>query len=489
MPTPVRVRVPAGGSAKLPGHGMKLLAATAAAWLALTPIACKDDPPEAPGIRIDAERFKVDLRDDDYAKGGDTPLVTIVVFTDYACPPCAKTWTVMDRIAEDFKDDVRIVHRAYTSPGFAKGEQAIEAVYAAGAQDKFWEMHARLFEHQAELDRPTLRAHAEAIGLDVPRFLDELDTGAHTGRRVRDLRQATALGITGLPVAFVNGLYLAGYADEKTWHGILKEEIARARALVDEGVPRAELYATMMAKAATKQVGKPEGSKELRDELKARTAAAAPPKAIAKPDGTKRYRITPPELGVRGPKDAPVVVVVFVDFQCPFCRKAWADELKPLLAEHDEDVALAMRQLPLAIHPSAPGAAKAVLAAAAQGKAWEFHDRLIAHEGALGRGHFVEWVKELGMDEAKFLADLDDPATAAAVEADVRLANEVGVSGTPGFFVNGRYLDGYRPGSLRAMVDEELARAQEMTKSGVPRSEVFSRTMADAVPESEFPNR
>ena len=429
--------------------------------LAAAPVlpSCKDEEPEAPGIRIDAERFKVDLRDDDYAKGGDTPLVTVVLFTDYACPPCAKTWTVMDRLSEDFKDDLRIVHRAYTAPGFGKGEQAIEAAYAAGAQDKFWEMHARLFEHQGEFDRPTLRAHAEALGLDVPRFLDELDTGAHTGRRVRDLRQATALGITGLPVAFINGLHLAGYADEKTWHGILKEEIARARALVDEGVPRAELYASMMAKATTKRVDRPDGTKELREELKERTAAAAPPKSIVKPKGDARYRIEPTEMGVRGPADAPVVVVAFVDFQCPFCRRAWSEELKPLLAEHERDVALAIRQLPLAIHPSAPGAAKAVLAAANQGKAWEFHDRLLAHDGALGRSHFLEWVKELGMDEAKFLADLDDPATAAAVESDVRLANKVGVTGTPGFFVNGRFLGGALPtDAFSEIIDDELAR-------------------------------
>ncbi|HET6585642.1 MAG TPA: thioredoxin domain-containing protein [Nannocystaceae bacterium] len=466
---------------------MKRAAVALALALSFVP-SCKDDEPETPGIRIDAERYRVELRDDDYAKGSDAPLVTVVLFTDYACPPCGKTWTVMQRLAEDYGDDLRIVYRAYTAAGFARGEQAIEAAFAAGAQDKFWEMHARLFEHAGELDRPMLRAHAEALGLDVPRFLDELDTGAHTGRRIRDLRQATALGITGLPVAFVNGLYVAGYADEKTWHGILKEEMKRARAVVDDGVPRAELYASLMAKAATKRVGKPEGTDELRKELVDRTAVP-PPQETIRPKADARYRIEPSDIGVRGPVDAPVVIVAFVDFQCPFCQRAWKEELEPLLEEHAQDVALAIRQFPLEIHPAAPGAAKAVLAAAKQGKAWEFHDRLYAHEGALGRSHFQAWVKELGMDEAKFLADLDAPATAAEVEADVRIAHAVGVAGTPGFFVNGRYLDGYKKGSLRGLVDEELARAAAMTKAGTPRAQVFAKTMAEAVPESEFPNR
>ncbi len=453
------------------------------------------DPEPTPGIRIDAERYRVDLSDDDYAKGGETPLVTIVVFSDFACPPCARLWQVLDHIVEDYGADVRVVFRSYTVAGFAGGEQAAEAVFAAGAQGKFWEMHARLFgqlEQGGGFDRPTMRAHAEAIGLDVPRFLDDLDTGTQTARRARDRRAATSLGIKGLPVTFVNGLYLAGFVDEQTMHGIVDEEIKRARALVDDGVPRAELYTTLMSKASTKRVGLPDDAKGLRDELAKKAADAAPPKTLIKPQGDKRYRIEPSlasgPSGVRGKADAPVVIVAFVDFQCPFCRRAWTEELAGILERHPDDVALAVRHLPLPIHNAAQGAAKAVIAAGAQGKFWELHDRFYAHDGSLGRGAFVAWVKELGIDEAKFLAALDDPATAKIVEDDTKLANKVGVSGTPGFFVNGRYVDGYTPGVLSGVVDEELARAKTMIDAGTPRGEVFAKTMAEAVPESEFPN-
>jgi protein-disulfide isomerase len=468
--------------------------ASALLALALLLPACprEQDPAPTPGIRIDAERYRVDLSDDDFTKGGATPLVTIVVFSDFACPPCSRLWQVLDHIAEDYGDDVRIVFRSYTVAGFAGGEQAAEAAFAAGAQGKFWEMHARLFaqlEQGGGFDRPTLRAHAEAIGLDVPRFLDELDTGTQTARRARDRRVATSLGIKGLPVTFVNGLYLAGFVDEPTMHGIVDEEIKRARALVDDGVPRADLYTTLMSKASTKRVGTHEDAAALRADLAKKAADAAPPKTLIQPAGDKRYRIEPADSGIRGKPDAPVVVVAFVDFQCPFCKRAWKEELQGILDRYPDDVALAIRHLPLPIHNAATGAAKAAIAAGKQGKLWEMHDRFYAHEGTLGRSAFVAWATELGMDGDAFLAALDDPATAKIVEEDVRIANAVGVTGTPGFFVNGRHIDGYTPGVLSGVVDEEIARAKKMIAEGTPRAEVFEKTMAEAVPESEFPNK
>ncbi len=475
-------------------RAVRRIAAAIALWLGAAgcPTGGASESKQAPAIHIDAQRYAVALADDDYAKGGATPLVTIVVFSDYACPPCARTWQVLDHLLEDYGDDVRVVFRSYTVPGFGRGEQAAEAAFAAGAQGKFWEMHARLFEHGGDFDRPLLRAAAEAVGLDVPRFLDDLDTGTQTARRVRDRRAATALGVNGLPAVFVNGLYLAGFVDEATMHGILDEEIKRARAMLDDGVPRAELYATMMRNATTKRVAEPESAQALRDELaKAQAAdkAVREPKSLVAPKSDARYRIEPGASGLRGRAEAPVVVVAFVDFQCPFCRRAWKEELSGVLARHPDDVALSVRQLPLPIHNAAEGAARAALAAGKQGKFWQFHDRLLAHEGALGRTNFVGWARELGLDEAAFLAALDDPATAKVVEQDTRLANRVGVDGTPGFFVNGRYVGGYTPGVLAGVIDEELARAAELARSeGTPPARRFAKDMESAIPESEFPN-
>ncbi|MCA9651476.1 MAG: thioredoxin domain-containing protein [Myxococcales bacterium] len=442
-------------------------------------------------VRLGGDRFRVDLFDDDHALGGDQPLVTVVVFSDYSCPPCGRTWKVMDNLVEDYGPDLRVVFRAFTVQSLPRSERAAEAAEAAGAQGKFWEMHRRLFEQGGDYDRPTLRALAEAMGLDVARFLDDLDTGAHAGARMRHRRQAKGLGVTGLPAAFVNGKYLAGYADEATWHGILDGEIAMARELMRQGTPRAQLYATLMRDASTRPVGAAPGEQELRRTLEEQAASPVDVKALRPPDASQRYAVRVGEAPATGAADAPVEVVMFFDFECPYCRRAWEQEVGVLVRSQPDGVRLGVRQLPLEIHPSARGAALAALAAGRQGRFWAMFDRLVAHDAktSLGRSDFEAYAEQIGLDPAQFLRDLDDPALAQQVEADTALADRLGIGGTPGFFVNGRYLSGFSPGSLTAMVEEEQAAAQALVDAGTPRAEVVDALMKDAVPESEFPNR
>lgn len=437
-------------------------------------------------MRLDGERFRVPLFDDDLTLGGDTPLVTIVLFTDYACPPCARTWTVMKNIVEDYGDDVRVVYRSYTVAGFAQGERAAEAAYAAEAQGKFWEMHWRLFEHPGHFDRPSLRAHAEAVGLDAERFVEDLDTGAFTSKRIRHRRQAKTLGIEGLPVAFVNGLYLAGFQDETVWHGVIDEELSKVKAMLTNGVPRAKIYETFMEEAKVRQVARPDAP-DLRQELADKQAASFYPTELTPPEADQRYAILADDAPVKGPADAPVLIVEFIDYQCPYCRKA-AAEVEAVLAEHGSNVRLAVRQLPLEIHFEARGAALAALAAGRQDKFWEYHALLLSKDGELGRDRFVAWAKELGLDEAKFVADLDDRELSTTVAEDIRLAAKVGVTGTPAFFVNGRYLSGFRPGTMPQLVAEELAVADKKIAAGTPRDKVFAAIMENAIPKAAFPN-
>lgn len=454
--------------------------------LAGCPTSQGDESPK-PRVRIDAERFRVPLLPEEYARGGETPLVTVVVYTDYACPPCGRTWAVMDNLLEDYGDDLRVVFRSYTVPGFGKGEEAVEAAFAAGDQGKFWEMHHELFEHLGAFDRPTLRKHAQAVGLDVPKFMDALDTGAHTGTRMRHRREAKRLGIVGLPASFVNGLYMAGYADEATWHAILDEEIARSKELLASGTPRAELYDKIMASASTKQVQRPKGTDALEKELAEKKELANPPTNLDPPQYDARYAIEVGESPALGPDDAPVQVVELLDFQCPYCRKAH-EELLQIREKHGEKVQLVIRHVPLEIHTAAKGAAKASVAAGKQGKFWEFHDALFAHEGALDRAAFVKIATDLGLDAERFTADLDSTAVAQAVDDDLRLSLRLGVVATPGFFINGRYVSGFRPGQLDGVIQEELDAAQKLIDEGVPADEVRARIMAEAIGPEGYPN-
>ncbi len=423
----------------------------------------------------------------EHARGGETPLVTVVIFTDYACPPCGRTWSVMDNLVEDYGDDLRVVFRSYTVPGFGKGEEAVEAAFAAGAQGKFWEMHAELFEHIGAFDRPMLRKHAQNIGLDVPAFMDALDTGAHAATRMRHRREAKRLGIVGLPASFVNGLYMAGYADEATWHGIIDGEIARAKELLASGTPRAELYATMMESASTKRVGQPEGAKKLKDELADKRKLQDPPVDLTPPAHDVRYRVEPGASGSLGPDDAPVHVVELLDFQCPYCQKAH-EELVALREQHGDDVQYSILHVPLEIHVAAKGAAKAALAAEKQDEFWPYHDAIFAHEGALDRAAFVQIATELGLDVERFKSDLDSTEVAQAVDTDLRMSLKLGVVATPGFFINGRYISGYRPGRLGGVIQEELDAAAKLSDEGVARDQLRSRLMDGAVGPEGYPN-
>ena len=215
-----------------------------------------------------------------------------------------------------------------------------------------------------------------------------------------------------------------------------------------EGTSRTDLYATLMQEASDRRVSAPD-AEGLRKELANKQAEADPSTVqVIAPQADKRYRIEPGDAPSIGPAQAQVVVVEFMDFQCPYCRRAWKNELRQLVEKRKGEVKFAVRNLPLAIHPSARGAAVAALAAHRQGKFWEYHQKLLDEEGEVGRDVFVAFASELGLDKDKFLADLDDPAVAEQVRQDMTLAVRVGVTGTPGFFVNGRYSRGYDPGEV-----------------------------------------
>ncbi|MEM7157767.1 MAG: DsbA family protein [Myxococcota bacterium] len=464
-----------------------------ASLLAVTSLApaCRTETEKEahPRVKLEGDRHQVELFDDDQALGSDNPLVTIVLFSDYACPPCSRTWQVMDNLVEDYGADLRVVFRSYTVQALPGSERAAEAAFAAGAQGKFWEMHRRLSAQGSDFERPTLRAHAEALSLDVDRFMDDLDTGAHSGPRIRHRRQAKSLGVVGLPAMFINGKYLAGFQDEPTWHGIIDQQIAEARTVLEQGTPRAGLYDKLMEGATTRRVGGAPGEQELREKLAGQAASVVDPRRLVAPDGSRRYAIRVGDAPATGDATAPVELVMFFDFRCPYCRRAWKQEIGVLVRSQPQGVRLAIRQLPLEIHPTATGAAQAVLAAGRQSRFWGMFDRLVEHDGTLGRSNFVDYAKELGLDEARFLADLSDPAIAKQVEADLDLANKVGVTGTPGFFVNGRYVNGFTPGVVTAMVEEEQVAAQTLIDAGTPPDKVVDELMKDAVPASEFPNR
>ncbi|MBC6457899.1 Na+/H+ antiporter NhaA [Actinomadura sp. HBU206391] len=147
--------------------------------------------------------------------------------------------------------------------------------------------------------------------------------------------------------------------------------------------------------------------------------------------------VDPARDHIRGRKDAPVTVVEYADFECPYCGQA-EPVVRELLADFG-DVRYVWRHLPLSdVHPNARLAAIAAEAAAAQGAFWEMHDLLLDHQGDLGVHDLVRYAREAGLDIERFRDDVRDATGAARIEEDVDSADLSGVTGTPTFFINGR---------------------------------------------------
>jgi protein-disulfide isomerase len=162
----------------------------------------------------------------------------------------------------------------------------------------------------------------------------------------------------------------------------------------------------------------------------------------------------------RGSKDAPVEIIEFSDFQCPFCQRA-NPTVQRVLSTYGDRIKFVYRHYPLANHPNARPAAEASACAQDQGKFWEYHDRLFANPTKLTDADLKQHAAAIGLDTAAFNTCVDSRAHAAGVEADIAAANELGVTGTPAFFVNGRSLEGAQPfEAFKQVIDEELARAK-----------------------------
>ncbi len=120
---------------------------------------------------------------------------------------------------------------------------------------------------------------------------------------------------------------------------------------------------------------------------------------------------------------------------------------------------VAFKHLPLRIHPDAPAAHAAAESAHRQGKFWEMHDKIFANQRELKPEKFREYAKEIGLDLAKYDKDVPSPDVKKKIDADSQEADKLGVSGTPAFFINGRYLSGAQPfEAFKKMIDEELAK-------------------------------
>lgn len=163
---------------------------------------------------------------------------------------------------------------------------------------------------------------------------------------------------------------------------------------------------------------------------------------------------------MRGNKDAPVTIIEFTDYQCPFCGRA-RPTVKKIIETYGDKVHYVLRDFPLSFHPYAQKAAEAAQCAGDQNKYWEYSDILWANARALDIPNLKKYAKEVGLDQAKFDQCLDSGKNAEEVKKDIADGSKAGVTGTPSFFINGQMLTGARPfEQFKEVIDMEIRTAK-----------------------------
>ncbi|MEO5886351.1 MAG: DsbA family protein [Anaerolineales bacterium] len=171
-----------------------------------------------------------------------------------------------------------------------------------------------------------------------------------------------------------------------------------------------------------------------------------------------RYDIPTQGAYAFGPEDAPITIVEFSDFQCPFCRR-WHEEVyEPLLALYPGKIRMVYRHLPLtSIHPEAFSAAEAAMCAGEQDSFWQYHEKLFSSE-TLSSEIYTQYAQELSLDTTSFEACMTEHRYQEAIQTDSDFAIDLGISSTPTFFINGLALVGAQPlDAFKQVIDKELA--------------------------------
>ena len=342
-------------------------------------------------------------------RGTPAARVVILLFSDFECSYCARVEPVLLEVRKTFEADVQVVFKHNPLAIHPHAPLAHEAAVEAARQGRFWEMHDLLFANQPRFDLPQLVGYAEKLGLDMAAFQAALADHRHKAAVDRDVAEAQALGITGTPTLYVNGRKMVG--------------VPVASQLV--GYIKALLTGTSVTEAA----------------------------AVRLAPGTLDLQGSPS----RGPADAPVTIVEFSDFQCPFCGRA-NSTVENVWKSYNGKVRWVFKHYPLDFHPDAPLAHRAALAAGEQGKFWEMHDAIFLNQRAIKRDDLIRTAGTLGLEMTRFLADLDSANYQKVMQRDMAEGTQVGIDGTPTFFINGHRLVGAQPiETFRAVIDRELS--------------------------------
>jgi protein-disulfide isomerase len=378
------------------------------------------DKPQAPPPE-DTAIWKVPVADDDPVKGPADALVTIIEFSDFQCPFCSRVNPTIQKVLDEYKNDVRVVWKDNALPFHNRAKPA--AYLARFAYEKqgnkgFWATHDALFEGQKNLEDAGLQEIAKKVGLNWDQANAAIQSGKYADKIDESMDLASEFEARGTPHFFINGRRLSGAQPYEKFKELIDLQLASAKAVMAKGVSRDKVFRELM-----------------------KTAKAPPePEKKVVPAPTK-------DNPFLGPENAKVVIQEFSDFECPFCSRV-NPTIEQIMKEYPKDVKIVWRNMPLPFHPDAPLAAEAAHEAFVQAGNkgfWKYHEKLFANQKALKRPELEKYAEELGLDMARFKAALDNRTHKPLIEKDMEVAKQAGVSGTPAFTVNGYFVSGAQP--------------------------------------------
>ena len=375
--------------------------------------------------------------------------LTWLLFGDLECPHTRHAWRALEAAKVTFGDDLRIVfhHRPLPEHAYAQTAARVLAGLARrhGSAAFFSVLH-KLAQDDAALSDERLSALLSAAGYGSDSVPELATLG--DGTVDADLQLAGQFGLRATPLSFLNGLRVEGERTPDELERLLLDERRTVTWALATGAPAKDLYAT---RTSSNLIG------------------------LGEQDAA---RVCAPVLDspTRGPADALVTLVEFSDFECPYCKQV-EPALKTLLSRYPHALRLVWKDYPLPQHKRARLLANFAADAFARGTNagfWAVHDGLFARVGDLDDGALGELAGKAGLDSALLLVAAHAGAHDAAIRRDLALGEQLGVTGTPTFFVNGRRIQGVLAlEQFDALIRSELASAEHIVARGVARDKLY----------------
>lgn len=377
----------------------------------------------------------------------DAP-VTVINFSDFQCPFSKRSVDLMETLLKKYNGKVRYVFKHFPLSFHKWAKPASYAAIAAQNQGKFWEYYAKVYTDVKNINEETLVNYAKELKLDMDKFNADR-VAAETAAKVQaDITQGSLFGVRGTPTLFINGIRIVG-ANTAKIEETINAQIVSGEQLKAKGVK--DPYAEIVKNGKTKFI---------------------PPKREAPAVSQDIHKVEiPSHAPVWGADDATVTMVLFDDFECPFCARLYAT-YEQLKKDYDGKIRIAFINLPLGFHKKAKDAAYAAMAAHKQGKFWEVYSFLFTRQKEWNKlESFKEWLEskkeELPVEWEQFRKDMESKDVENLVAEDIKTATALGLRGTPASFVNGRFISGALPiESFKKVIDEELKKAEGKSLKG-----------------------